>query len=361
MTGTLGAQVDSVTGQISAVTGTLGAQVDSVTGQISGAANQLYDQALGGLGDSLGTDLSGLSPQYQQVLGAFNNFQSLLDVNLFSINGISQVINAIQSVIPFIPVPTTSPFQQKLIGYQKQLNEQMAQLEAFAVDAYGKAMSLYDEAMTTMRGAIDSALNSALDGANFDSLLAEAGIENIGSIDPTTGIKENIFKDKAGNLLVDISQGIGPVGASLGLVADINTAFEDVKGYVTTELGENQSLAIATFAQNVGTETFLNSNVLGAINEGKLDRVPKLMSGWTLVPENPGDPANTPSAYLADRRAYEISLFTTPDNAPLASTAELAPGEATFGVLAQRQEQAKREFVQELASRAENQGLDPVT
>ena len=241
----------------------------------------------------LSGNFEGLSPQYQQIQGVFNNFQTLHDVNLLSIGGLSAAIDAIKSVIPFQPVPTTSPFIQQMIGYGKMINEQMQQLQAFALDAYGQVMDLYDEAIANMQGVLDDAFNKALDAADFDKLLAEAGIENIGPIGPDGVRLEDISQESFGNMLVDFStKPLGEVGASLGLVADINSAFNDVKPFFNegVQLTQNQTVAVSNFIHNIGQENFLNSNVFEAINNNKLERVPHLMQAWVLGSAEPGDP-----------------------------------------------------------------------
>lgn len=317
-------------------------------GLVGEATNQL---------NKLGGNFGELSAQYQQINGVINNFQTLQDVNLLSIQGLTAAINAIQSIIPFIPFPTTSPLQQKIIGYQKQLNEQMAELEQFATDQFGQIQDLLDGAIGEMRGQIENAFNQALDGAEFDKLLADAGIENIGKglIPP-----EDIYKDKLGNILVDFgSKGLGQVGASLGLTADINSAFNNVKGYFNknVQLTENQTTAISNFIHSVGEETFLNSNVFQAINEGKLDRVPQLMQGWVLGTNQPGDPSQ-PLPYLQDRRVWEAEIFQTPDGTPIPDFSEMGVGELTYRSAASMYRAARREYLRGLVNSAENQGLD---
>jgi hypothetical protein len=320
-----------------------------VLGTLAGEAKNTLGQLNGQFDD--------LNAQYQNISGIYNNFAALQDINLFSIQGLTAVIGAIQSILPFLPFPTTSPLQQQIIGYQKQLNEQMAQFEAFALNVEGQIQGLLDEAIGDMRAEIENALNQALDGADFDSLLAEAGIENIGKdlIPP-----EDIYQDALGNILVDFGdKGLGAVGASLGLTADINSTFTEVSKFFdeTVQLSENQTLAISNFAHNIGAENFLNSNVFEAINTGKLDRVPQLMQGWTLGSSQPGEP-QTSLPYLEDRRAWESEVFQTPDGVEPPDFSGVAVGELTFKQAAQKYKLARQAYVQEKYLAAENQGLD---
>lgn len=320
-----------------------------------GALGAAVQDALPGLG-ALGGQYGELAAQYTQIAGVFNNFQALQNVNLFSIQGLTQVISALQTILPFLPFPTTGPLQQQIIGYTKLLNEQMAQLEQFALDQFGQVKDLLDEAIGDMQGAINNALNQALDGADLDALLAESGITNIGKdlVPP-----EDIFQDALGNILVDFSsKGLGAVGASLGLTSDINSAFNNVKGYFNenVQLSENQSLAISNFVHNIGEENFLNSNVFEAIQDGKLDRVPHLMQGWVLGSPQPGE-ATQPLAYLQDRREWEAEIFQTPDGVEPPDFSGFAVGELTLKVAAQKYRQARYKYIQELAGAVENQGF----
>ena len=323
-----------------------------------GALGAAVQDATSGLG-ALNGQFGELSAQYTEIAGVFNNFQALQNVNLFSIQGLTAAITAIQSILPFLPFPTTSPLQQKIIGYQKQLNEQMAQLEQFALDQFGQVQDLLNESIGDMQGAINNALAQATNGADFDALLAESGITNIGKdlVPP-----EDIFQDALGNILVDFSsKGLGAVGASLGLTSDINSSFNNVKGYFNenVQLSENQSLAISNFVHNIGEENFLNSNVFEAINTGKLDRVPQLMQGWVLGSAQPGEPSQ-PLAYLEDRREWEAEIFQTPDGVEPPDFSGYAAGELTLKVASQKYRQARHKYIQELAGAVENQGLTPL-
>lgn len=320
--------------------GAIGSAVSEATNQLSNLGGQFND----------------LTGQYQQISGVFNNFQTLANLNLTSIEGLTAAIGAIQSILPWIPFPTTTPLQQKIVGYSQKLNEQMAQLQQFGLDQLGIQLDLDIESMKIMQDKISAAINAAGgDLGQLNSLLAQAGIEKL----DIPG--ENIFKDQFGNLLVDFGSGdgLGPVGASLGLVSDINTSFNNVKGYFNegVALSENQTVAISNFVHQIGEENFLNSNVFEAINTGKLNRVPHLMQGWTLGSSQTGG-ALTELPYLVERRQWEAEIFQTPDGVEPPDFALMATeGELTFAKAASMYKAKRESYLLSLYNTAETQGL----
>ena len=123
-----------------------------------------------------------------------------------------------------------------------------------------------------------------------------------------------IYVDQQGNKLVDFSRGIGPIGRTLALVVDLNETWRSVRGFISVQVSENQTLALSSFAWGIGAETFKRCNVLQALNEGKYSEVPRFMQGWILLPAQPGgEPVR--NAGLVERRRFEASLFQTPDAA----------------------------------------------
>jgi len=151
-----------------------------------------------------------------------------------------------------------------------------------------------------------------------------------------------IYIDQYGNKLVDISRGIGPIGATLGLIADLNDTWTAVRGFINVEVSENQSMALASFAWGIGAETFKRSNVLRVLNEGKYSEVPRFMQGWVLLPETPGGEAVRNPA-LIQRRRFEASLFQTPDAAFSSEDLNLA-SETNFGELADQLDVIREEY-----------------
>jgi hypothetical protein len=151
-----------------------------------------------------------------------------------------------------------------------------------------------------------------------------------------------IYIDQNGNKLVDFSRGIGPIGATLGLVVDLNETWRSVRGFISVEVSENQTLALSSFALGIGTEAFKRSNVLQVLNQGKYSEVPRFMRGWVLLPPEPGaEPVR--NAGLVERRRFEASLFQTPDAA--FSSQQINFGtETNFGELADQLDVIRAEY-----------------
>jgi hypothetical protein len=143
-----------------------------------------------------------------------------------------------------------------------------------------------------------------------------------------------IFEDANGFQIVDFSNGLGPIGETVGFIGDMNKSYESVKSAVKTPLSNNQRLAVASFAHHIGPERFLNSNVLRAINEEKFEVVPYLMKGWTMAPNEPGGDMETQDT-LVQMREYEAEVFQTSDEQGIGLTRDYPRGGAPLGELAE--------------------------
>lgn len=297
---------------------------------LTDASNTLTDPA-GAITDLTGNpaDLLGGLPQYSNLLGIENNFRAALETDFLALSGLGNMVESIKNVMPPIRMPTLGPLAAEAIGYAKLLTELESQLKQFAVDATGLAGDLAAGKFAQMQEKISQAKALAGSPAELESLLAANGINKL----DIPG--ESIFQDKFGNTVVDVTNGIGPVGATLGLTSDLATTFDQVKDAISVPLSENQSLAISKFANSIGAERFKTSNVLQALNDGLYDEVPRLMQGWTLAPNSPGGSA-VPQAYLEGERQAEAALFQAPDSTGL-RTADFGGtgGEITYAELAE--------------------------
>lgn len=299
---------------------------------------------LGGLGGAAAEEaLTAAFPQFAGVMGIYNNFQNIMDLNLLDIQGIGALVNGLKAVIPPIRFPTSNALSQKVIGLKKKLDEMEAQLNQFGLDKLGFEMDIMGVAMSAMRGDIAGALSAATGSADFEQLLKDKGI-SVFQDGPGT-----IFEDKLGNKLVDFSNGIGPVGATMGVVSDLNKTMSQIQGSVKSPLTNNQTLAITNFAQSVTPEVFRNSNVLSAINEGKtnLDKYAapaRLMQGWVTSPATPGGNPVVQSNLVGQRR-YEASLWQCPDGMDIDIGSGYLPGEVNFDQLADELDIAREEYL----------------
>lgn len=268
------------------------------------------------------------SPLYQELKGVFGAFDLAALKNLFSVAGIVALAKAYAKTLPPIRFPITNATAEKIIGYGKKLKEIEAQLKAFAINDLGLPADLTSGKFQQMMNEINGIMANATDAADAAKKLADAGYR------VTPDGPGFIFEDAQGNKIVDFSNGLGDIGASLSAIADINQAYEDVKDKILVPLSNNQALAMASFSGHIGTENFLNSNVLAALNESKYSEIPRLLMGWVMgaPPGGIGEPVVRQD--YVDRRLYEGELFQTPDDVDTSPPDTAQPGELTYAQLA---------------------------
>ena len=269
------------------------------------------------------------NPLYQKLNNVFNSIDLGNLKNLLSLNGLKDIAKSLNVVIPPIRFPVTNAQLDKIIGIAKQLREIEAQLRAFAIQgSTGLPGELTDKEFSNMMDDIKNIMANAKTNEEALKNLEAAGYK---LIQDGTG---TIFEDANGNKIVDFSNGLGPIGTSLALLADLNKSFEDVKSKILAPLSNNQTLAMASFCTHIGVENFLNSDVLAALNELAYAEVPRLLMGWVMgaPPGGVGDPVFRQDYY--DRRLWEAELFQTPDEVDISPPAGVEPGELTFAQLA---------------------------
>lgn len=289
------------------------------------------------------TDQLANSPVFADLQGVISGFNLASLTNLASVGAITSLVKGLGITIPPIRFPTTTAIGEKIIGIAKQLKEYEAQIAAFGLDDLGIPADLQGD-LASMMNNINSIVSSAQSAQQaFDNLKA-AGY---------TAIKDGpgmIFQDQNGNTIVDFSNGLGPVGAALGLQGDLSRAFDDVKSKIVAPLTQNQAAAISSFAMHIGTENFLNSDVLAALNEGAYSSVPRLMQGWVMGAD-PGtidyDGNSVFRQDYKDRRLYEAQIFQTPDEVLIDPPEGTAPGELTFAQLAAIIEARRIDYIQQ--------------
>ena len=279
-------------------------------------------------------DVLGQIPQFEGAQEVLNNFQSLADLQLLSINSLGDLVAGLQAVLPPIRFPTSNALGQKIIGIGKQLKELEARLGQFALDQFGINQELLEGKIGEMQGLINEVKATAKNATDFANQLAEKGIS---VIEDGPGA---IFQDADGNSLVDFSKGLGPIGATLGAVGDMQEKFNNVKGAITQPLSGNQTVAMTSFVSSVGEESFLNSKVVEYINDPKLSyKVPKEMQKWVL-----DKPGGTIDPVLQARRQYEAQMWASPDEM---DTRIVEPGKAgsmSFQDLADALEARREQF-----------------
>ena len=329
ITGGASQAVDQVQGLYNSAKGTVDGAIDAATDAAKAAAG----------------DLTGAIPSFEGMGDIAGNLQALANFDLASIQGLAGLVAGLQIALPPIRFPTSNAMAQKVIGAAKQLSEMEAQLSQFALDALNLPVDLDLPKIANMKNKIQQAVAQAQNGAQLGQLLKEQGIEMIPDGAGT------IFQDAAGNKIIDFSSGLGPAGATLGLVGDLNQSFTDIQSAVTTPLSGNETLAISNFARQIGTENFLKSDVLTKLNGlNEIDssntigyavakgNVLREMQSWQTAPNAPGEsPVVQPA--LKGMRRFEAILFQCPDDMDTSSfidTAGYLPGGANFEELADR-------------------------
>ena len=307
-------------------------QLDNAIGGVKDELNSAVDGALGDAAAGLGLDSM---PTFEGMEGAFNNFNTLLEGDLLSIDSLSGLIAGIKAVLPPIRFPTTNALGAKAIGIGKTLNEVQARLNQFALDKLGMDLDMLGEEMKAMKGKINDAIAQA---GNLDELTSALESQGITMLQDGPG---KIFQDNVtGNMLVDFDKGIGPVGATLGAVSDLTKSYDEIKTVIKEPLSGNQTLAVTNFANSIGAETFQGSKALEYINDpGKHHMVGTEMQKWIL--DKPGGKIDES---LKGQRQYEAQLFATPDALDIKSSIARPDGSATWAMLADELEDKNDEF-----------------
>lgn len=307
--------------------------VSTATGTVNdglGVANDVLDAAQDPAAAAQAL-LSG-TPVYDQVLGIFNNFASMDATKLLELAGMGSVIAGIKAALPPIRFPTSNALMTKIIGLQKELSALQAQMEAFGMDALGFDLDMMSAEMKNMKGLINDAIATATDAQDLVNRLKKHGIEM-----PVDG--ESIFQDANGNKLVDFSGGIGPVGATLGLVGDMNKVYSTISSDIEVPLHDHGKLALTSFAQSIGTEAFANSRLRDYVNDpSKHNLVGREMQKWVL-----DKPGGTIDPVLQGRRLYESLLYQSPDELEL-DFGDMPDGGVAWIDLAEMIKTQKEEF-----------------
>lgn len=309
-----------------------GKTVTDLQNSITGAADQAMSAAnqIAGAGNALLNSI----PTFAGLAAVYNEFKEMAKDQLLQITGLNDMTAAFKAMLPPVRFAVSNPELEKVIGMAKNLTEIEARLRAFALEA-GIPVDLLEAQVQELMGDINSIKSQFADVngiiTNVQGFTDALQAQGISVIQDAGGF---IFEDANGFQIVDFSNGLGPIGETVGFIGDMNKSFESVKGAVKTPLSNNQRLAVASFAHHIGPERFLNSNVLRAINEEKFEVVPYLMKGWTMAPNEPGGDMQTQDT-LVQMRAYEAEVFQTSDEQGIGLTRDYPRGGAPLGELAE--------------------------
>lgn len=159
-----------------------------------------------------------------------------------------------------------------------------------------------------------------------------------------------ILIDKHGNKVIDISNGLGPVGRNLTMLSKLQEANNVIKKYVRVPISDNQFLALASFCSHVGAENFVKSNVLRWLNKEFYADIPKMLLRWRTGQK--GD-SPTPEVRIdfLHRRQFESELFTTPDIVKIDFGVEENENKLTWKQLTLKLRKLTKKAFQELQTR----------
>lgn len=335
---------------------------DPASGVVAGAS-QVAD-ALGNgvdsVGNALGTGIGAITdmiPNMEDISGMISNFLPASMKNLMSMQNMEGMIAAMGIAIPAFRFPTGNALGDKIVGISKEMKELEARLGQFSLNDFDLPIDLDSEAIKEMKGKIagvvasvnelQSSASQISNGINdlrthTDLLKGKVGdyrertdgltgqpmgsmgitAENFTavksklaekSIDVTVDGPSLIFADrKTGNKVVDVSNGIGPVGQSLGLLSNLQETKKLMSDLIIVDLSDNQLLALTSFASHIGIQRFANSEVLLELNRSNYAIVPTLMKRWRTGRIGADSEVVVRQDYV-QRREYECELFTTPD------------------------------------------------
>ena len=333
---------------------------DKASGAV-GKASEIADAVGQGIADGTGAiagaigGMMDLIPNMADVEGMISDFLPASLQDLASLQNMDGLMAAMGIAIPPFRFPTGNALGDKFIGIAKQIKEMEARLGQFSLDGFdlpididgfdvGKMKDEIMGAVSEVTDAINKAEgfydqygefkshadklksghpNYAVDeqsglpmgsmGINSNNFTAVKEKLSEKGIDVTVDGPSLIFADrKTGTKIVDISNGIGPVGSNMGLRSELQLAKKQIAQLITVDVSGNQLLALTSFASHIGLNNFANSELLIELNKGHHFTVPKYMKRWRTGKVGADSEVQVRQDYV-QRREYEIELFTTPD------------------------------------------------
>ena len=313
------------------------------------------DAAGSAIGNAIGS-VMGAIPNLENVQGMLSNFLPASMKDLMGIQNMDGLLAAFGIAIPAFRFPTGNAQGDKIIGLAKQMKELEARLGQFSLDQFDLPIDMNGFDVKELKGKVLDAVNEINElKSKADELKNIAGglqteadkLRNSGNIfnaiDPESGeamgsmginsgnfkaVQEKlsekgidlavdgpslIFTDrKTGTKVVDVSNGIGPVGLQMGIRSEMQQSKKDISQLITVPVSDNQLLALTSFANHIGTKNFANSEALVALNEGRYYEVPKFMRRWRTGKVGRESDVQVRQDYV-QRREYEIELYSTPD------------------------------------------------
>lgn len=259
------------------------------------------------------------------VPNVINYFKNASEHVITGMENLAGMVDNIRAATVHISKPTMTSSGIYVIGSGKQLSADEYTAKCFAISSSSKHISLSSEKIAKMLKVIKT--------NDVDEFVRNR-------ITVTRDLPGVIYEDHAGNRVISFADGIGSISVSLSIIADLNTAYENVKGAIRTQLNENQALAIASLVTSIGEEKFLSSTVLAALNSKNYADVPRQIMGWVL------DASGKHSTLLSGQRKFEASLFQSPDEmGSKAVMDDYVPGSNSYLELSQTLDIKRRDLI----------------
>lgn len=268
-------------------------------------------------------------PKYTSPAQVQNNFTQASAKKLEAKN-IASLTSSLSSSIPAVRTPTMSPMGAKKLGINGMINDSQAKAKMMAFDNKGLPMDLKQANAASMMNKVKTAKLGGT-GPGFEKALADAGI--------------SVIKDGASTIysgggvnMVDLQNGIGPVGTQMHATSNLLSTGKTVQGMIQGPVSDNQFMALTSMADHCGIKNFSKSKVLQAVNSGNHASVPNLMMNHSTL--NVAGVATVQQDYY-QRRQFEGELYQTPDNIAPKAYPNIVP----FGKQASDLKKARRGLI----------------
>lgn len=296
-------------------------------------------------------DLNRTVPTYAELTGDVeNDFRYANEKRLFDTPKDLIPLEGMVSAIPPVTYPETLLDGKTIVGSGYPLGELEQAYKFVAIGADGMPMAIDDPQVEDMRLQITDSIRNSNTQSELESFLGYYGIT--ARNDPIyqgEGANSFIFQNQDGLIFVDFTNGIGTTGSTMLMSAQLIQIWNAIKDGIKVKINNNQALALASFALSIGAETFLQSNVLDALNRGLYNEIPRLMQGWVNVKRSYNiTPVILPQ--LRARRHFEGQLFQTPDGVLITSNPNNKPGQTTFDQLAYKIKARRQDYLYTLAA-----------
>lgn len=290
-------------------------------------------------------------PTYAELTGdTSNNFRYPSEKRLFDSARDLVPLEALVAAIPPLTTPEKLLDGRTIIGSGYTLGELESTYKFVAIGPEGAPLSLTDPQVEDMRQQIADSITNSTTQDELEAMLGYYGITaRNDTIYHGEGDNAYIFANKDGLIFVDFTKGLGTTGAVMLMSAQLVQTWNAIKDSVNVKINDNQAMALASFALNIGAEKFLQSNVLDALNRGQYNEIARLMQGWVNIKRMyHTKPVIMPQ--LRARRHYEGQLFQTPDGVIITSNPNNKPGQTTFDQLAYKVKARRQDYLYTLAA-----------